>query len=63
MMIKRAFEFHQQPLDEALHDVMFDRFLAHYEAHIADETVLFPGVEAALARFADQGLATGDMQQ
>ena len=37
-------------LDEMLVD-----FLAYYEAHIADETALFPGVAAALDRFEAAG--------
>jgi phosphoglycolate phosphatase len=36
-------------------DALFPRFLSHYEAHIADATQLFPGAEAALARFLRDG--------
>jgi phosphoglycolate phosphatase len=34
---------------------LFAAFISRYEAHIADETKLFPGVEAALDRFASSG--------
>ncbi|MEJ0093731.1 MAG: HAD-IA family hydrolase [Methylocella sp.] len=43
-------EASEQQLDE-----LFTDYLAHYEAHIADETVLYPGVIAALDRFAKAG--------
>ncbi|MFY9968869.1 MAG: HAD-IA family hydrolase, partial [Roseiarcus sp.] len=36
-------------------EVLFGDFLAHYNAHIADHTELYPGVEAALAAFARDG--------
>ncbi|MDE2364187.1 MAG: HAD-IA family hydrolase [Hyphomicrobiales bacterium] len=36
---------------------LFGDFLAHYEAHIADESHLFPGVVAALDRFEAAGWA------
>jgi phosphoglycolate phosphatase len=38
-------------------DEMLADFLAYYEAHIADETVLFPGVTRALDRFEAAGFA------
>jgi phosphoglycolate phosphatase len=34
---------------------LFDGFLAHYNAHIADNSWLYPGVEAALTRCAAAG--------
>src|SRR5262249_33786319 len=34
---------------------LFARFIAYYEAHIADETRAFEGVEPALARLAEAG--------
>jgi phosphoglycolate phosphatase len=34
---------------------MFEAFLSHYSAHIADFSRLYPGVEAALDRFAETG--------
>ena len=36
-------------------DKMLADFLAYYEAHVADETVLFPGVARALDRFEAAG--------
>lgn len=36
-------------------DALFDEFLAHYDAHICDHSSLFPGVAAALDRFAESG--------
>jgi phosphoglycolate phosphatase len=44
------------PSEERL-DAMVELFLAHYEAHIADETVLFDGVLAALDRFEKAGFS------
>jgi phosphoglycolate phosphatase len=38
-------------------DEMLADFLAYYEAHVADETVLFPGVARALDRFEAAGFA------
>ena len=38
-------------------ETLFAAFLAHYEAHIADESALFPGVLDALARFEAAGFA------
>jgi len=36
-------------------DNLFDAFVAHYCAHIADHSTLFPGASAALDRFAAEG--------
>jgi phosphoglycolate phosphatase len=38
---------------------LFDAFIAHYRAHIADESRPFPGVEATLARFAREDARMG----
>jgi phosphoglycolate phosphatase len=43
--------------DDALVDRGFPLFLAHYEAHIADESRPYPGVESALDRLAEAGVA------
>ena len=40
---------------EAQLEQLFADFLKHYEEHIADETALYPGVTAALDRFAQAG--------
>src|SRR2546423_13630916 len=38
-------------------DHLFGRFLAHYQAHLSDRSVAYPGVEAALAELAASGVA------
>lgn len=55
MMIRKAFAFHNRDLGKADEARMLARFLAHYEEHICDETVFYPGCLAALDRLADQG--------
>jgi phosphoglycolate phosphatase len=47
-MIERGFQAAGATLDEARVPELFDRFIAHYLEHIADESRPFPGVEAAL---------------
>ena len=47
-LIRRGFASAGRPLDESRLDSLFARFLAHYEAHIADHSHLFPGVLASL---------------
>jgi phosphoglycolate phosphatase len=54
-LVQRGLKAHGINPSEARLDELFDDFLAHYEAHIADETVLFPGVAAALDRFEEAG--------
>jgi len=44
-------------VSEALIEQGFPIFLAHYEAHIADHSRPFPGVEQALATLEAQGIA------
>ncbi len=44
-------------VSEGLVDRGFPLFMAHYEAHIADGSRPFPGVEAALDRLAADGIA------
>ncbi|RAK52384.1 phosphoglycolate phosphatase [Phenylobacterium deserti] len=54
-MIGRGFEAAGAPLEpEQLKD-LFNRFIAHYEAHIADTSRPFPGVETALTELKDAG--------
>lgn len=56
-MIEKAYAFHDRPLEsggpEHLH--LFDLFLQHYEAHLVDHTVFYPGVLKALTRLQDAG--------
>lgn len=54
-LIERGFALHNAPLSPERIQPMVAEFLAHYEAHIADETCLFPGACAALDRFRDAG--------
>jgi len=54
-LIRRGFSAGSVALpDEKLED-LFTAFLAHYDAHIAGETKLYPGCVAALDRFAAAG--------
>ena len=54
-MLQRGFEAAGDPLTEERADVLFDAFLDHYRAHIADESRPFPGIEAALEVLAGAG--------
>jgi phosphoglycolate phosphatase len=54
-LIQRGFAASGRTLDPQKLEVLFGDFLAHYNAHIADFTQLYPGVEAALAAFARAG--------
>lgn len=54
-LIDRGFSLRGGTLDDARTDALVRDFLAHYEAHIADETRLFPGAAASLDRFAAAG--------
>lgn len=56
-LIQRAYAGQDRLLDPAKLDELFRAFLAHYEAHIADGTRLFPGLVAALDRLEGQGFA------
>jgi phosphoglycolate phosphatase len=49
-LIARGFKLSGRELAPAKLDRLFAAFLAHYSAHIADESWLFPGVEACLTR-------------
>ncbi len=54
-LIERGFAASGRTLDPQKLEVLFGDFLAHYNAHIADLTQLYPGVETALATFARGG--------
>jgi phosphoglycolate phosphatase len=54
-LIARGFELSGRDLAPARLDALFADFLAHYTAHIADVSALFPGVEASLTRCAAAG--------
>ena len=55
LMIERALAHAGVSLPRQKIDQMFDDFLVHYDAHIADASTLFPGVVAALDRFEAAG--------
>jgi phosphoglycolate phosphatase len=50
-LIQRGLAAHGIEASEGQLDELLADFMVHYEAHIADETVLFPGVAEALDRF------------
>jgi len=54
-LIKRGFAASGKTLDPEALEALFADFLAHYNAHIADRTRLYPGVDRALAAFARAG--------
>jgi phosphoglycolate phosphatase len=54
-MIERALAHTQVKFGKEKVDAMFRQFLIHYEAHIADHSRPFPGLEQALTRLADEG--------
>jgi len=54
-LVQRGLAAHGVKASEARLDALFAEFLAHYEAHIADATVLYPGVAEALDRFEGAG--------
>ncbi|HKI13713.1 MAG TPA: phosphoglycolate phosphatase [Roseiarcus sp.] len=54
-LIDRGFAASGRTLDPQKLEALFGDFLAHYNAHIADLTQLYPGVETALAAFARAG--------
>ncbi len=54
-LIQRGLSVHGIILSEFRVDEMLADFLAYYEAHLADQTVLFPGVTRALDRFEAAG--------
>ncbi len=54
-LIARGFAAAGAPLDDEKLASLFDRFIAHYRAHIADGSRPFPGVVAALNALAAAG--------
>jgi phosphoglycolate phosphatase len=55
VLIQRGFSANGAEVTGPRLDFLVRDFLAHYEGHIVDETTLFPGVEAAIDRFARAG--------
>lgn len=58
-LIMQAFAATGAPAQDALLSELFDRFLVHYRAHIADASVPFAGVEATLERLAGEDWRMG----
>jgi len=54
-LIERGFEAAGQHLHPTRVQPLFERFIAHYQEHIADESRPFPGCEAALDMLRAQG--------
>jgi phosphoglycolate phosphatase len=54
-LIARGFALSGRGLAPEKLEALFVDFLAHYNAHIADQSRLYPGVEACLARCAEAG--------
>jgi phosphoglycolate phosphatase len=53
-LIQQAFAATGPAADDALLPSLVDRFLAHYRAHIADQSRPYPGVETTLALLANE---------
>ncbi|MGO9759411.1 MAG: HAD-IA family hydrolase [Roseiarcus sp.] len=56
-LIERGYARAGREIGQAKLDALFGAFLAHYNAHIADNSWLYPGVEDALDRCAQAGYA------
>jgi phosphoglycolate phosphatase len=55
VMITRAFELRRTALDEATFTTLFDRFMAHYAAHMPGKSRPYPGAETCLSNLAAAG--------
>ena len=62
-LIQRGFAASGRTLDPQKLEVLFGDFLAHYNAHIADFTRLYPGVESRARGVRAHGLAPGRLHQ
>jgi phosphoglycolate phosphatase len=58
-MMVEAFTRTGAPLAEARAEGLMDDFIAHYRAHIADQSRPYPGVEQTLREFAGAGARLG----
>ncbi|EFL90424.1 HAD family hydrolase [Ahrensia sp. R2A130] len=54
-MLAKAFEYHDRPIPDGKANLLFERFLTHYEAHIADGTEFYPNCIAALEGLSNAG--------
>jgi phosphoglycolate phosphatase len=55
-LVQRGFQAAGAALDDAKADELFDRFIAHYRAHIADESQPYPGIVDALDTLKSAGV-------
>ncbi len=62
-LIQRGFAASGRELAPPKLEALFGDFLAHYNAHIADHTELYPGVERALDGLRARRLAAGRLHQ
>jgi phosphoglycolate phosphatase len=58
-IMERGFEATGTPVDEAFLDQLFEEFLEYYGNHIADHTVLFPGVREQLEALSSRNVKLG----
>ncbi len=54
-LIQRGLQVHGRSVTAARLEALYQQFLTYYHEHIADETVLFPGVLKALERISEAG--------
>ena len=54
-MIRKAFDLQEKPLSDEMHEEIFVKFLADYEANLADQTFLFEGALDAMDRLTAAG--------
>jgi len=59
VMIEKAFAAQNRPLAGAEHDRLFDLFVEHYSGNMPGKSMPYPGVIAALERFAGAGYLLG----
>ena len=62
-LIERGFAASGKTLDPQAIEALFADYLAYYNAHIADRTRLYPGVDKALAALRARWLAAGGLHQ
>lgn len=58
-IMERGFAETGEPPSEALLDRLFDEFVEHYGAHIAEESAIFPGLMPHLDAFRGRGVRMG----
>jgi phosphoglycolate phosphatase len=55
VMIQRGLQSRERPVSDARFEELVAAFMGHYELHIADESIAYPGVERALDELAAEG--------